>query len=131
MMWRGWRRRRLEGAGRLGGAALSGAKVKGKNIMDPSDCAVIKRFAAKYVWWKTLDEALRQPDRIIAQVMNIGDYDDVVELVEQIGEDRLRRVLTHAEIGQFNGRSWTYWHYRLGLARPNQAVPALPKRRLG
>ncbi|MBK8751059.1 MAG: hypothetical protein IPL99_05205 [Candidatus Competibacteraceae bacterium] len=80
--------------------------------MDPSDYAVIERFAAEYVWWKAPDEALRQPKRVIAQVMNIGDYDDVVELVEQIGEDRLRRVLTHAEIGQFNERSWTYWHYR-------------------
>lgn len=40
--------------------------------------------------------------------MNIGDYEDVVELIERIGEDDLRRVLTHAEIGQFNERSWTY-----------------------
>ncbi|MCK7576883.1 MAG: hypothetical protein MZV65_14095 [Chromatiales bacterium] len=63
--------------------------------------------------------------------MNIGDYEDVLELVEQIGGRRLRRVLTHAEIGQFNERSWTYAHYRLGLARPDQTVPAPPKRRLG
>lgn len=63
--------------------------------------------------------------------MNIREYDDVVELVKQIGEDCLRRVLAHAEIGQFNGRSWAYWHYRLSLVRPDQTVPALPKRRLG
>ena len=37
------------------------------------------------VWWKTPDEALRQPDRVVAQVMNIGDYEDVLELVEQMG----------------------------------------------
>lgn len=99
--------------------------------MDPSAHALLKRFAAKYVWWKTPDDALRQPERIVAQVMNIGDYEDVLELVERMGEDELRRVLAQAEIGQFNARSWTYWHYRLGLARPDQTVPAPPKRRLG
>lgn len=99
--------------------------------MDPSAHALLKRFAAKYVWWKTPDEALRQPERIVAHVMNIGDYEDVLELVEQMGEDELRRVLAQAEIGQFNARSWTYWHYRLGLVRPDQTVPASPKRRLG
>ena len=39
----------------------------------------------------------------------------------------LREVLAHAEAGQFNERSWAYWHYRLGLARVNQ-VPAMPVR---
>lgn len=98
--------------------------------MNSSAYALLRRLATKYVWWKTPDEALRQPDRVVAQVMNIGDYEDVLDLVEQMGEGELRRVLTHAEIGQFNERSWTYWYYRLDLARPDQTVPALPKRRL-
>ena len=55
----------------------------------------------------------------------------ILDLVEQMGEDELRRVLTQAEIGQFNERSWTYWRYRLGLARPDQTVPIPSKRRLG
>ena len=62
--------------------------------------------------------------------MDIGDYDDVQELVKQVGDDYLREVLTDAEIGQFSPRSWTYWHYRLDLAEPG-AVPPLPTRRLG
>jgi hypothetical protein len=40
----------------------------------------------------------------------------------------LREVLKHAEAGQFNERSWAYWHYRLELANVDQ-VPALPVRR--
>jgi len=40
----------------------------------------------------------------------------------------LIEVLTHAEIGQFTPRSWTYWHYRLGIADIDQ-VPPLPSRR--
>jgi len=36
----------------------------------------LKQFAAKYIWWKTPEEAVARPERVIAQVMNIGDYDD-------------------------------------------------------
>lgn len=92
------------------------------------DQDALRRFAGKYVWWKTPDEALATPERVVAQVMNIGDYDDVQALANQVGDDCLREVLAHAEIGQFTERSWTYWHYRLGPARPGQ-VPAMPTRR--
>ena len=90
---------------------------------------LLSHFATKYVWWKPADEALRLPDRVIAQVMNIGDYEDVQALAAHVGEDRLRDVLRHAEAGQLDERSWTYWHYRLGLAAPEQ-VPPMPQRRL-
>ncbi len=88
----------------------------------------LKRLASKYVWWKSPEEALGTPERVIAQVMNIGDYDDVQALAASVGDDALREVLIHAEAGQFNERSWAYWHYRLGLAGVGQ-VPATPVRR--
>ena len=68
------------------------------------------------------------PERVIAQIMNIGDYADVQLLVSQLGDEVLREVLTHAEAGQFNERSWAYWHYRLGLSSVDR-VPAMPVRR--
>lgn len=89
----------------------------------------LKRWATKYIWWKTAGEALRMPERIIAQVMNIGDYDDVQEMVRTLGDEALCDVLRSAEAGMFNERSWVYWHYRLGLAAPGH-VPPLPARRL-
>lgn len=88
----------------------------------------LKPLASKYIWWKTPEEAVSRPERVIAQVMNIGDYSDVQELVTQVGDEVLRIVLTNAEAGQFNERSWAYWHYRLGLSNVDQ-VPALPVRR--
>lgn len=60
--------------------------------------------------------------------MNIGEYTDVQALANQVGDEILRDVLTHAEAGQFNERSWAYWHYRLGLASEGQ-LPAMPKRK--
>jgi len=68
------------------------------------------------------------PERVIAQVMNIGDYDDVRELSRQVGDDVLRKVLQQAQVGQFSKRSWAYWNYRLGLASVDH-VPAMPVRR--
>ena len=89
----------------------------------------MRRFAEKYIWWKSPEEALRLPERIVAQVMNIGDYFDVQVLANQVGDDYLREVLTNAEIGQFSERSWAYWHYRLGLARPG-LMPPMPLRKV-
>ncbi|MCX7112697.1 MAG: hypothetical protein NTX45_21740 [Proteobacteria bacterium] len=89
----------------------------------------LKPFAAKYIWWKTPDEAVERPERVIAQTMNIGDYDDLQALAEMLGDDRLRSVLTHAEAGWFDERSWAYWHYRLGLADADNDPPPMPSRK--
>ncbi len=97
--------------------------------MTQVDREALKGFA-KYVWWKTPDEAVAMPERLVAQVMNIGDYSDVQVVAIQVGDACLRDVLTHAEIGQFNERSWAYWHYRLGLATLGN-VPPMPVRKLG
>jgi hypothetical protein len=85
-------------------------------------------FASRYIWWKTPAEAVAQPDRVIAQVMTIGDHRDVEAMARLVGDAVLRDVLTHAEAGQFSARAWTYWHYRLELAELGH-VPPLPCRR--
>jgi hypothetical protein len=88
----------------------------------------LKALAAKYIWWKTPDEAIATPDRVIAQVMDIGGYKDVQALASQVGDDILRQVLARAEPGIFRDRSWAYWHYRLGLATLH-TLPPPPIRR--
>lgn len=93
------------------------------------DSELLKNLARKYIWWKSPEEAVLFPHRIIAQVMNIGDYDDMQSLAKSAGDPLLCDVLQNAEAGEFNPRSWTYWHYRLGLARPGQ-VPSMPERKL-
>jgi len=97
--------------------------------MGQSNDELLKQLARKYVWWKSPEEAIRTPQRIIAQVMNLGDYDDVHRLASGLGEAVLREVLICAEPGQFEKRSWTYWHYRLGMAELDN-VPPLPVRTL-
>jgi hypothetical protein len=97
--------------------------------MSTDNSDLLKHLAAKYIWWKSPEEALQIPDRIISQVMDIGDYDDAQSLASHFGEDRLRRVLTQAEAGLFSPKSWAYWHYRLGVSKAGE-VPNLPQRRV-
>jgi hypothetical protein len=92
--------------------------------------ACLRKQAARYVWWKTPEAAMEFPGRVAAQVMNLGDYQDVVEVIEAAGEDYLRDVLENAEAGQLDARSWHYWHYRLGLAEyGKKPVPPMPERK--
>ena len=95
--------------------------------MAPIDQNVLKSYASKYIWWKTPEDAVTMPERVVAQVMNIGDFDDMQALAREAGDEFLRHVIRHAQAGQFDERSWAYWHYRLGLAELEQ-VPPLPVR---
>ncbi len=36
------------------------------------------------------------PERVIAQVMNIGEYANVQALAHQVGDDVLRKAVAHA-----------------------------------
>ena len=95
--------------------------------VNPNHVESLKLLAGMYIWWKAPDEALKNPQRLLTQVMNIGDYDDVQVMANLIGDEPLKEALTSAQAGQFNARSWHYWHYRLGLANSGR-VPPLPVR---
>jgi hypothetical protein len=88
---------------------------------------VLREMAHRYVWWMDAADALERPERIVAQVMELGDWDDLQIVARSLGDDYLRWVIVHAEPGQFHERSWHYWHYRLRLAKLG-TVPPLPVR---
>jgi hypothetical protein len=90
---------------------------------------LLRRFARRYVWWLSPDEALRRPGLVASQVMEMGDYEDARALEAALGREALTAVLRNAEPGRFSEAAWAFWHYRLGLARPGR-VPELPLRRI-
>ncbi len=90
---------------------------------------LLRALARKYVWWLSGAEVEARPDLAITQTMELGEYEDVLRLEAALGRERMVQALRRAEAGRFSERSWAYWHYRLGLARPGR-VPRLPKRRL-
>lgn len=66
------------------------------------------------------------PYRVLARVMDIGTWEDIVLMLRTVDAEILRRTL--AEAGWFRPRSWHFWHYRLGLAAEIEDIPPMPKR---
>ena len=81
-------------------------------------------IAEKLCWWETPEEALRHHERFVAQVMVLGNWDDVQAVRTAFGEEAFRAVLCSPPPGVFDARSWNYWHLVLGV----QPVPPLPTR---
>lgn len=99
-----------------------------QTINQTIEVQIVQAMAKKYIWWQTPAEAAAWPERVIAQVMTIGDFDDAKFLIENMGDEALIKTLKSAQAGWFNERSWHYWHYRLQLCKLGE-VPALPFRR--
>lgn len=74
---------------------------------------VLRPYAQRYIWWKTPDQALQFPYRIIVAVMDKGDWEDVVALEETLGRDVFRKALRRAHVGELRPRSWCFWYKRL------------------
>jgi len=86
---------------------------------------VIADFGRKYLWWDPVGGPPHSEDRIIAQTMNLGTYDDILLLEQTVGHSRLVEIMLHAAPGWINDRSWEFWRGRLtfatGASIPDQA----------
>jgi hypothetical protein len=98
--------------------------------MYSSDQLSFLRKKAFYIWWKSPEETLTQPQLLVAQIMDIGVTSDVVELESFFCQQELSDILISAEIGQFSPISWSFWHYRLGLADHFYQIPEMPTRKI-
>jgi hypothetical protein len=88
----------------------------------------LRRLANRYIWDMRLAEALRFPDRIILRTMDIGTLPDILALERVFGGMALAEILRRAPAGALKPRSWSFWHYRLGLIPPGGRVPPQPLR---
>lgn len=90
--------------------------------------SIVAEFGRKYLWWKPADGRPHSEDRIIAQTMNLGTYDDILLLEQTMGRGRLVNVMLHAEPGWIDDRSWEFWRGRLSFAT-GAAIPQSAPRR--
>jgi len=88
----------------------------------------VRTLASKYIWWQTPDEALQYPQRLVAQVMDKGGFEDFRLLESTFGVESMRAAILHAQPGWFRPRSWYFWHYRLGLTPWGDPPPPIPTR---
>ncbi len=91
---------------------------------------LLRPMAARLIWWQPAEHSLHHPDRVIAQVLELGTFEDGQRLRQVLGDGRLAQVLQRAEPGWFSPRSWNYWHQKLGLAHAG-SIPPLPRRQFG
>jgi|SRR5262245_8736429 len=89
---------------------------------------LIAELGRKYIWWQPIGEAPYAQERVIAQAMDLGTFDDIRRMETTLGPERLADVLLHAAPGWFSDRSWEFWRGRLSLAL-GTAIPAEPPRR--
>ena len=127
--------RRIPGARKIGhhwiipGAAAILRRAPGRPRKRPrAEERLLRTLAKRYVWWLSPGEALARRDFIATQVIEMGDYEDVLKLEATLGREALVRALREAEAGRLSERSWIYWHHRLGVA--GSRIPPPPLRTL-
>jgi hypothetical protein len=75
----------------------------------------IAELGRKYLWWDPVSDEPHSENRIIAQTMNFGTFDDIIVLEQSVGKNRLVEVMLRAEPGWLSDRSWEFWRGRLSL----------------
>jgi hypothetical protein len=89
---------------------------------------LIAELGNKYVWWKPASDRPHSEERILAQAMNLGTFDDIRRIERTLGDERLAQVMLEAQPGWFSDRSWEFWRGRLSLAL-GRTLPQEPPRR--
>ena len=90
----------------------------------------IAELGRKYLWWDPVGAEPHSENRIIAQAMNFGTFDDIVVLEQTVGKKRLVAVMLRAEPGWLSDRSWEFWRGRLSLAGGGAIPDEAPRRHL-
>ncbi len=90
--------------------------------------AILGHFCRKYLWWEPVGDRGFSEERVIAQTMNLGTYDDILLLEQTVGKSRLVEIMQRAEPGWLSDRSWEFWRGRLSFAT-GAAIPHEPPRR--
>lgn len=107
---------------------MSSARLRMVEFTDEQ--LLLLRRMAHYIWWETAETAVAWPERLIAQVMDRGDWDDLLDLENAFADELLAAVLQNAQAGWFSPQSWAFWHYRLGLTPFDASAPPLPRRQI-
>src|SRR5262245_55085455 len=89
---------------------------------------LIAELGRKYIWWEPVGTASHSEDRMIAQAMNLGTFDDIRCLEQTLGAERLAEVMQRAQPGWLSDRSWEFWRRRLSRALGRSMPPEPPRR---
>jgi hypothetical protein len=90
----------------------------------------IADLGRRYIWWEPISDKPHSDDRILAQAMDIGTFDETIAMEQTVGKRRLVEVMLRAEPGWLSDRSWEFWRGRLSLATGVAIPDEAPRRAL-
>lgn len=85
----------------------------------------LDKLAKKYIWWERPEWAYTHPQVFLANLMNIGAWEDIQLGRKILGDELFKQALIEAPPGYFSYRSWDFWHLKFNLL----PIPDLPKRK--
>ena len=88
----------------------------------------LRRMARRYIWWQSPEASIKDPLRVIAQVMDMGTLEDIQEVTAVHGKGRMAEVLNLAQPGWFHPKSWAFWNIALGRTSSGK-IPPIPARK--
>ncbi len=80
--------------------------------------------ARRLVWWLKPEEALEQPLRLVAQMMEIGSLSDIRLLQKEFTDTELINILRNAPPGVLSLRSLRFW--QVVLKTDSKPKPRFP-----
>ena len=83
----------------------------------------LRAIAAKLIWWQAPEVSLRDARRLVAQIMNLGTWEDVKFAQSHFGLAAFRDALEQAQPGWFEQDSWVVWHNAFELPAPDLPRP--------
>jgi|ERR1041385_1424886 hypothetical protein len=89
---------------------------------------LISELERRYFWWEPVGTQPRSAERVVAQAMNNGSFEDIRRLECELGYDALLNTMLAAQAGWLDDRSWEFWRGRLLLAT-GRAIPEKGPRR--
>jgi hypothetical protein len=103
-------------------------RVEGSSVKHATENKHLLALAAKYVWWTSPERTVSENvDKLVANVMELGTWDDSVTLLKTVGADPFLNILDAPPAGVISDKSLAFWHHRLGR---EGAVPK-SRRRFG
>jgi hypothetical protein len=82
----------------------------------------LENLAGRLIWWQPPAEAVRDGQRLLAQVMAYGTTEDLAVARRHFPASAFCAVLAQPPPGLFDPRSWAYWHVVFGLD-PSRELP--------
>jgi len=75
----------------------------------------------RFFWWEPVGAEPRSEARVLAQAMSLAGFEEIKRLEQVVDFDRLAEVMTLAEPGWIDERSWEFWRGR--LMRAGRVIP--------